>query len=147
MSTKLVIKKNNINWLTFWTGRGWWYRWQLWRASQWSCFSQLWKSQDRTKGLVFQVPEKWKHFHQQRIFFNHLTNTPCTPNDYNFALNVYEKFKCRNLYDYTILYDHTDTLLLAEIMMVYRKVIQDNFKIDVNHFQGIPALAYNLMLR
>ena len=32
-------------------------------------------------------------------------------------------------------------------MMVYRKVIQDNFKIDVNHFQGIPALAYNLMLK
>ena len=30
--------------------------------------------------------------------------------------------------------------------MVYRKIIQDNFKIDVNHFQGIPALAYNLML-
>ena len=32
-------------------------------------------------------------------------------------------------------------------MMVYRKVIQDNFKIDANHFQGIPALAYNLMLK
>ena len=69
------------------------------------------------------------------------------PNDYDFALNVYEKFKCRNLYDYTILYNHTDTLLLAEIMMVYRKGIQDNFKIGANHFQGIPALAYNLMLK
>ena len=32
-------------------------------------------------------------------------------------------------------------------MMVYRKVIQDNFKIDANHFQGIPSLAYNLMLK
>ena len=93
------------------------------------------------------VMRKIKTFPPIENFFNDLTNTPCTPIDYDFALNVYKKFKCRNLYDYTILYNHTDTLLLAEIMMVYRKVIQDNFKIDVNHFQGIPALAYNLMLK
>ena len=64
-------------------------------------------------------------------FFNDLTNTSCTLDDYEFAVNVYKSFNCKNLYEYTILYNHTDTLILAEIMMVYRKVIQDNFQMDI----------------
>ena len=80
-------------------------------------------------------------------FFNELTNTSCTPKDYQFGIDVYQSFNCKNLYEYTILYNHTDTLLLAEIMMVYRKVIQDNFQMDINHFLGIPGLSFNLMLK
>ena len=45
------------------------------------------------------------------------------------------------------MYNHTDTLLLAEIMMVYRKVIQDHFQMDINHFLGIPGLSFNIMLK
>ena len=46
-----------------------------------------------------------------------------------------------------MLYNHTDTLLLAEIMMVYRNVIQDHFQMDINHFLGIPGLSFNIMLK
>ena len=68
-------------------------------------------------------------------------------NDYNFAINVYNSFNCKNLYEYTILYNHTDTLILAEIMMVYRKIIQKHFQMDINHFLGIPGLSFNIMLK
>ena len=80
-------------------------------------------------------------------FFNDLTNTSCTLEDYKFAVNVYKSFNCKNLYEYTILYNHTDTLILAEIMMVYRKVIQDHFQMDIHHFLGIPGLSFNIMLK
>ena len=80
-------------------------------------------------------------------FFNDLTNTSCSLEDYHFAKNVYNTFNCQNLYEYTLLYNHTDTLLLAEIMMVYRKIIQDHFKMDINHFLGIPGLSFNIMLK
>ena len=80
-------------------------------------------------------------------FFNNLTNTPCPIEDYNFGFKVYNAFNCKNLYEYTLLYNHTDTLLLAEIMMVYRKVIQDHFQMDINHFLGIPGLSFNIMLK
>ena len=93
------------------------------------------------------IMKKLKKFPKINMFFNDLSNTPCTLKDYNFAKNVYNTFNCKNLYEYTILYNHCDTLLLAEIMLVYRKIIQDNFKIDCNHFLGIPALAFNLMLK
>ena len=36
----------------------------------------------------------------------------------------------------TISLNHTDTLLLGEIMRVYRKVIQDNFQIPINFFSN-----------
>ena len=32
-------------------------------------------------------------------------------------------------------------------MFLYRQIIQDNFKIYVNHFLGIPSLALNIMLK
>ena len=79
--------------------------------------------------------------------FNDLTNPSCTPKDYQFGINVCKCFMCRNLCEYTILYNHTDTLLLPEILRVNRKVFQDNFQIGINHFLGIPGLSFNLMLK
>ena len=78
--------------------------------------------------------KKIKTFPPIESFFNNLSNTACTEKEHNFGLHVYTSFRCKNLYEYTILYNHTDTLLLAEIFMVYRKVILDNFEMDVNHF-------------
>ena len=91
--------------------------------------------------------KKIKEFPEIKMFFNDLTNSPCSEEDYKFGLKIYKAFNCKNLYEYTILYNHCDTLLLAEIMMTYRKIIQDHFDIDVNHFLGIPSLAFNLMLK
>ena len=88
-----------------------------------------------------------KEFPKIEDFLNDLSNTSCSLEDYNFGFDVYKEFKCKNLYEYTILYNHSDTLLLAEIMTVYRKIIQDHFYMDVNHFLGIPSLAFNLMLK
>ena len=57
------------------------------------------------------------------------------------------KFCCENLYDYTMLYNHSDTLLLSEFFLVYRNLIFTNFELDVNHFLGIPSLSFNIMLK
>ena len=46
-----------------------------------------------------------------------------------------------------MLYNHTDTLILAETMMIYRKVIRDHFQRDINHFLEIIGLLYNIMLK
>lgn len=64
-----------------------------------------------------------------------------------FWFSSIKTFNCKNLYGYTLLHNHTDTLHPAEIMMVYRKVIQNNFQMDINHFLGIPGLSFNIMLK
>ena len=91
------------------------------------------------------IMKKIKEFPKIDDFFNDLSNTSCSLENYNFGFDVYKEFKCKKLYEYTILYNHSDTLLLAEIMTVYRKFIQDHFKRDVNHFLQIPSLAFILM--
>ena len=52
---------------------------------------------------------------------NDSTNTSCPIEDYNFAIKGYNTFISKNLDECTLLYYNTDTLILAEIMMVYRK--------------------------
>ena len=94
-----------------------------------------------------EIMKKIKIFPKIECFFNELNNSSCTQDEYKFAFKVYKNFNCKNFYEYTILYNHTDTLILAEIMMVYRKVIQDHFQMDINHFLGIPGLSFNIMLK
>ena len=81
------------------------------------------------------------------FFFNDLKNKQCSSTDYKWGKTIYKLFKCKNLFEYTILYNHTDTFLLSEIFLVYRNIIYDNFTIDVNHFLGIPGLAYKIMIK
>lgn len=50
--------------------------------------------------------------------FDDLTNTTCRLNDYQFGIDVYISFNCKNLYANTILYIDTDPLLLVEIMIL-----------------------------
>ena len=79
-------------------------------------------------------------------FFNGLTNSSCCVKDYQFAEIVYKRFNCPNLYKYTLLYNHTNTLLFTEIMMVYWKVVQNHFQMYINHFLGIPGLSFDIIL-
>ena len=88
------------------------------------------------------VMKKILVFPEIEHFFNDLTNSSCSSDDYNFALNVYRSFNYKNLYEYTILYNHTDTLILAEIMMVYRKVIQDHFQMTHKRFSRDPWVIF-----
>ena len=81
------------------------------------------------------------------FFFNDLKNEECSSSDYKFSRKVYKLFECKNLYEYCILYNTLDTILLSEIFLVYRNIIYTHFEIDVNHFLGIPGLAYKIMMK
>ena len=86
-------------------------------------------------------------FPSRGFIFNDLSNEECSSTDYKFGKHIYKLFKCKNLFEFIILYNHTDTILLSEIFLVYRNIIYEHFKIDVNHFLGIPSLAYKIMMK
>ena len=58
-------------------------------------------------------------------FFNELTNTSCTPKDYQFGIDVYKSFNCKNLYEYTY-YIITQT---RYFLLKLRWCIEKSFKI------------------
>ena len=80
-------------------------------------------------------------------FYNDLTHSECSEKDYKFGKNVWKSFQCKNLYRYTQIYNHTDTLLLCEGYMEYRKFMISSFSIDPSFFMGVPSLSYTIMLR
>lgn len=80
-------------------------------------------------------------------FYNQLQIRHVKEEDYQHALKVFEVFKCDNMLDYTNLYCMLDTILLGEVMSVFRSMIHQEFKLDCTKYISTPQLAYDCMLR
>lgn len=66
---------------------------------------------------------------------------PVPEEDYRFAKDVYEKFECKTLGDYSDLYLKTDVCILADIFEKFRNESLDSYGLDPVHFYTSPGLA------
>jgi hypothetical protein len=80
-------------------------------------------------------------------FASELTEEECSAADYEHARAVWEKFRCRNMLEYTILYMRTDVLLLAEIVTSFRKKVWEAFGLDLCQYLSLPHLSLDVMLK
>ncbi|XP_065223988.1 uncharacterized protein LOC135848125 [Planococcus citri] len=80
-------------------------------------------------------------------FYNELNNQHITDEDYEFVQNVWEKFKCRNLEDYLVIYVISDCLLLADVFLSFRKLCLENYDLDPCYFYSLPGYAFETMLK
>jgi len=80
-------------------------------------------------------------------FYSSLTNSSVSEKDYEHARKVFNKFKCVNLLVYTELYCATDVALLAEVMLQFRLLMQNEFQLDCCHYVSTPQMAYDSMLK
>ena len=69
-----------------------------------------------------------------------------TLQDYQHALDIYNKFGCTNLGDYHDVYLKTDVLLLADILEKFRSVCLSVYQLDPAHFYSAPNLRWESML-
>ena len=79
-------------------------------------------------------------------FYSSLKQTSVSEEDYKFALEVFEKGKCKNIKDYLELYLKTDVYLLAEIFENFRKTIFLNYSLDPAQLLTISSLAMQAAL-
>ena len=63
-------------------------------------------------------------------FFSILSDANISKEEYAHAKNVFKKFKCKNMLDYTSLYCATDVALLAEVFLQFREEIMTQFGLD-----------------
>lgn len=80
-------------------------------------------------------------------FYNSLTNTDVSDEDYQHAEKVYKVFKCSHMLDYMMLYVQLDTVLLCEVFLQFRKVMISNFCLDPCRYRTLPSFAFSCMLR
>lgn len=70
-----------------------------------------------------------------------------TDEEYNRALNVYNKMKCNNLGDYHDLYLKSDVLILTDIINTFRKRCLLYYELDPLWYYTLPGLSWDVMLK
>ena len=80
-------------------------------------------------------------------FFNKINNKDISDEDYNHAKNVFEKFKCENLLDYSILYLKSDICHLSDIFQKFSKFAYETYELDPRHNFTLPGFSWQSMLK
>lgn len=90
---------------------------------------------------------KTKELPPKEAFYNDLTDTPVSDEDYEHAQKVWREFGVSNMMEYTTLYLRTDTLLLAEAMTELRRTMWKDFELDLTRYLSLPMMAKDIMLK
>ena len=105
------------------------------------------------KGIYpYSYMDSFERFKETRLpsienFYNDLSKTDISEEDYTFAEELWETFKLKNLGELHDLYMETDTLLLADVFESYRKSIHSNYELDPIHFFTAPSLSWTAGLK
>ena len=93
-----------------------------------------------------------KKYNEQKLpdkkeFFNKINNKNISDEDYNHAKNVFEKFKCENLLDYSILYLKTDICHLSDVFQKFSDFSYKTYELDPRHSFTLPGFSWQSMLK
>ena len=80
-------------------------------------------------------------------FYSSIKRDTISNEDYEYGCNVFQSLGCKNMLDYTELYCKLDTLLLAEIVMSFRTLIWDFFKIPIENYISAPQITWDACLK
>ena len=86
------------------------------------------------------LPEKEK-------YYSTLTKKHITDEEYDFAKEVWEKFKLKNLGELYDLYMNTDVMIQAEVFESFRETALGKYKLDPAPFMTAPSLGWAAFLK
>ena len=97
----------------------------------------------------FSCREKFeeKALPDRSAFFNRLTDTECSEEDYAHAQHVWNTFKMENLREYHDKYLLTDVLLLADVFEDFRTFSLEHYELDPVHYYTSPGLSFDACLK
>ena len=80
-------------------------------------------------------------------FYSSLTDRKITDEEYEHALNVWNKFQMKTMKDYHDLYLKCDVLLLGDMFEKFRNNSLKNYGLRPNHYLSAPGLSWDTMLK
>ena len=80
-------------------------------------------------------------------YFSQLTGKDISEENYQFASNVWNSFKLKNLGELHDLYMGTDVNLLADVFESFREFNLKHYKLDPAHFLTAPSLSWSAFLK
>ena len=93
-----------------------------------------------------------KKYNEQKLpnkeeFFNKINNKNISDENYEHAKNVFEKFNCNNLLDYSILYLKSDICHLSDVFQKFSDFAYKTYEIDPRHSYTLPGFSWQSMLK
>lgn len=82
-----------------------------------------------------------KKLHPKIAFYNTLTKTHITNDEYMHAQQVWSTFNLKNLGEYHDIYLKSDVLLLADVFENFRDLTMKTYHLDPAHFFSCPQLS------
>jgi hypothetical protein len=94
-------------------------------------------------------PEKYLETQLPPIekFYISLNNESVSQEEYENAQEIWDKFKIKNLQEFTSLYNKIDVLLLADVMENFRNISLKTYKLDPAWYFTTPGFAWDCMLK
>ena len=106
----------------------------------------------RKQVYPYDYMDSWDRFKETSLppttdFYNILTDSHITAEDYAQAQKVWATFKMNNLGEYHDLYLKTDVLLLADVFEKFRDTALQHYGLDPVHYITLPSFALDAMLK
>lgn len=86
-----------------------------------------------------------QHLPAKEAFKDSATGNEISDSDYLFAQNVWEKFECQNLGDYTKIYCKIDVLILSDVFCTFRNMCLLQYTLDPLKYITLPSYAFDVM--
>ena len=83
----------------------------------------------------------------KKAFFNDLTNSDISDEDYERAKKVRNVFDCRTLLDYHTVYLQSDVCILADVFVAFCELSIQDYGLDPKHYITLPSYSFDCMLR
>lgn len=107
----------------------------------------------RKKGpYPYEYMDSFEKFEETKLpgrddFFSLLTRKELDYDSYVYGFKIWDRYNCKTIKDYHMLYMETDVNLLAEIFENFRRICYSNYKIDPAYYITTPALAWDACLK
>lgn len=83
----------------------------------------------------------------KKDFYNKLTMANIEDEDYEHASKVWNEFNIQSMRAYTLLYNQSDVLQLADVMENFRNICMETYQLDPAWYYTAPGLAWSAMLK
>jgi hypothetical protein len=81
------------------------------------------------------------------LFTNDLTGEGCDTSEYKRFCDVWDIFKCSNLFEAMVNYNQFDVLLTAAVFCKFRQALFADWELDIAHFQSISGFSWACALK
>ena len=82
----------------------------------------------------------------REAFYNTITESDISEEDYEYALKVWNVFKCETLRDFHTLYMKCDVALICDVFEHFCKIAHVDYKLDPKYYITLPSFSFDAIV-